>query len=96
VNNNLNPLVEAIQALERHFEAVDILVCEVTGERAFKQFDEQLHDAAMALVYDASEAVAGLGPRARRARLNLIWRDFLTKHQARDIKGSSNAGPGKS
>jgi hypothetical protein len=79
--NNPNPLVEAIEALHRHFETVDTLVYEVGGEHAFKSCDEQLHDAAMDLVYDASGAVAGLRPRARRARLNLIWRGFLAKHQ---------------
>ena len=81
MNNNLNPLVEAIEALDRHFETVNTLMFEVGGEQAFKSFDEQLHDAAMDLVYDASGAVEGLKPRARRARLNLIWREFLAKHR---------------
>jgi hypothetical protein len=65
VNSNLNLLVEAIEALDRHLEAVEALMYEVAGERAFEPFDEQLHDAAMDLIYAASEAVEGLAPRAR-------------------------------
>jgi hypothetical protein len=53
----------------------------VGGEDAFDPYDEDLATAVFKLVSTSTHAVAKLSDRARRARLNLIWRTFVAEQQ---------------
>jgi hypothetical protein len=75
-----NPLVEAVRLYEAELDAVADVMFAVGGAECLEEFDERLHREVMDLTTRSYDAVAKLGPRAREARLNLIWKDFLKKH----------------
>jgi hypothetical protein len=78
-----NPLVDAVYAHDRLLNLQGDAMFEVAGEAAFEPWDDILSAAVADLVCQASAAVAGLSPRARQARLNLIWRDFVAEQRQR-------------
>ncbi len=83
-----NPLVEAVDAYEKLLDAEGNVMFEVSGEAAFEPFDQALCDAVSGRVSTAADAIRQLSPRARRARLNAIWDDFLREQQkAREPAG---------
>lgn len=75
-----NPLADAVAELEKQYDLVATLMWEVRGERAFEPFDEELSKEIYKLIHASLKAVDNLGKRARRARLNLIWKEFLATH----------------
>jgi hypothetical protein len=76
-----NPLIMATDARDCLSDMEGDMMFEIAGESAFEPFDGELCDAVIDLVYRASESVTKLSPRARQARLNLIWRDFVAEQK---------------
>ena len=77
-----NPLFHAIAARDHAMETETDMMFEVAGDAAFDPFDEVLCEAIANLVCNSAEAVASLLPRARQARLNLIWKDFVKEQRS--------------
>jgi hypothetical protein len=75
-----NPLIMATDARDCLSDMEGDMMFAIGGEAAFEPFDSELCDAVIDLVYSASESVTKLSPRARQARLNLIWRDFQVSY----------------
>jgi hypothetical protein len=73
-----NPLIEAIRIyedlLDSHLSLVEALGYDASGPPP-AEATKILNDVQL-LVVDSAAAVSGLSGRARRARLNLLWRDF--------------------
>lgn len=74
-----NPLIAAVELFDQLLDVKTDAMMEAVGavalsnEKVFDQICEDVED----LVVHASCAVAELSPRARVARLNSIWRNFL-------------------
>lgn len=77
-----NPLIRAVNAYEDSICAGIDMMGEIGGAECLDNFDQELSDAVLKLTRSASEAVRKLSPRAREARLNLLWREFVAKHRA--------------
>ena len=73
-----NPLVHAVHVFDHHMETLYEVIFEAFGEAG--ENDDRAHDLAMDLVTDASIACARLSPRAKVARLNVLWREFREEH----------------
>ena len=58
------------------------MMYEIAGPAAFEPFDEGLCEAVEELVVSTCNATDKLSPRARHARFNLIWKDFLAEQKA--------------
>jgi hypothetical protein len=82
----MNPLDKAVDAHNNLIDAEGNMMFAVAGNAAFEPFDDELNTAVVELVCKASAAVEELSPRARRARLNLIWRDFVAEQKQRRSK----------
>lgn len=76
-----NPLIHAVMARNHALDIESDLMFEIGGEAAFDPFDEQLATDVANLVGNALDAVMQLSPRARQARLNLIWRGFIAEQK---------------
>ena len=77
-----NPLVRAVELFDRLMEAETEIERAVRGGEEFFFIDENLTHEIHRLVLKSSVSGEALSRRARIARLNLIWRDFLTEHAA--------------
>lgn len=84
-----NPLHESFDLYERLIESQGDIMHAVKGCAAFDPFDEELSGAAWDLIVDSWQACQRVSPRARRARLNAIWRDFM---RARESKQKNTEG----
>ena len=76
-----NPLFMAVDAAECLMEMESDMMFAVGGDAVFEPFDDELNSAAIDLVYSSSSAVEKLSHRARHARLNLIWKDFVKEQK---------------
>jgi hypothetical protein len=73
-----NNLLECALELDDRLSEVHCeMMYEVSGEA---DFDDELCDAVHDLISKAGDACKSLSPRARRARLNALWNDFVKKH----------------
>jgi len=90
-----NPLIEAFDVHERILEIQGAIMHTVKGDAAFEPFDEELCQAVNRLIYDSADKCRDLPPRARIARLNAIWRDWLeqTAGPREDTSGDASALP---
>ena len=73
----INLLSAAVTAQECLWEIQSNMMFEIAGESAFDPWNDMLANAVMELIDRAMESVEKLSPRARKARLNLIWMDFV-------------------
>jgi hypothetical protein len=81
-----NPLLDAFDAYDALADEHANVVHELAGCAGFD--DQALLVESYDLIQNAWDAARELSPRARRARLNLIWEDFRKKHQrARSCDG---------
>jgi len=81
---NYNPLIKAVGLFDQLMDAENEVMVTVVGEEALRKdelFDE-LYGNVQDLIMESSCSVANLSGRARIARLNLIWGDFLKEHAA--------------
>jgi hypothetical protein len=76
----MNPLAAAVEAHKLLDEAHTEMMHEIGGCAVLENFDQELFDEIYDLTFGASESVDALSSRAREARLNLIWKDFMKKH----------------
>ena len=83
-----NPLITAVDASEHLMFAEGEMMFAVAGDAAFKPFNESLSNAIVELLDTSVNAVSELSPRARQARLNLIWRDFVAEQRKMQGGGS--------
>lgn len=74
-----NLLIDACRFYDDLLDAEGMIMVQIAGEGCFEPFDEQLSGEVTMLISSAADAARALSPRARRARLNLIWREFLEK-----------------
>jgi hypothetical protein len=79
--NECNPLHEAVQTWERYLDAHAHVMVHVGDEECLDNFDEKLSIEVNDFIIDSYDAVALLSPRARRARLNARWRDFIASRK---------------
>jgi len=78
-----NPLCEATHLHNILLDMQSEMMFEIAGEAAFEPFDEELAAAVDELIYKSADAVTALSPRARHARLNAIWKDFVAVQKAK-------------
>lgn len=83
--NQPNPLQHAIDIYDHLLDAEGEMMYRVAGKAAFDPWDDALYELVVNLVFSSAEAANQLPPRARRARLNLIWKDFVKNQQ--QLKG---------
>lgn len=76
-----NSLARAIDAYNHLCDEECDLMFEIAGEAAFDPFDGDLHSAAADLICNTAHSLDNLSSRARRARINLIWKDFVTEQK---------------
>ena len=76
-----NPLCEAVALHDELLDLQGHMMAEIAGDAAFEPFDESLCAAVEELVYQSSDAVTHLSSRARHARLNVIWKDFVAEQK---------------
>lgn len=76
-----NPLIKAVEAHEKMMDAEGDMMAEIGGESVFEPFDEVLCCAVSDLGFKSLDSVCHLTGRARVARLNLIWRDFVKEQK---------------
>lgn len=76
-----NPLIEAVEVYEQLLDAQAHIMCHVGGDECLDNFDQELCDSVQNLISSTSDAVRKLSPRVKRARLNLIWKDFVREQQ---------------
>lgn len=74
-----NPLCEAVAIRDSLLEIQGEIMHAIAGDAAFEPFDETLCAAVEELIYKSADAVTRLSPRARHARLNIIWKDFVAQ-----------------
>src|ERR1700730_8298501 len=86
-----NRLIKAVELFDRLMEAETEIERAVRGGEEFLFIDEKLTDEIHGLVLRSAVSGEALSRRARIARLNLIWKDFL-KEQAAKVPASSS-GP---
>lgn len=72
-----NPLCGAVAIHDSLLEIQGEMMHAIAGDAAFEPFDEVLCAAVEDLIYKSADAVTHLSPRARHARLNMIWKDFV-------------------
>lgn len=77
-----NSLAHAVEVYNHLLEIEGNLMYAIVGDAAFTPFNETLCDDVENLVRSTSDVLTHLAPRGRRARLNLIWKDFVAE-QAR-------------
>jgi hypothetical protein len=78
-----NPLLEAYELHERLLELEVYVAFLILGDHAdFSRLHHNKADAFHKLILDAWVACGGCSPRVRKARLNAIWKDFVTKHKS--------------
>jgi hypothetical protein len=81
-----NPLCSAVQIQAGLYDIQSEMMAEIAGEAAFDPFDEVLCASVADLIDRALDAISTLSPRARHARLNLLWKEFVAEQkQKRDI-----------
>lgn len=80
-----NPLIEAIAAQDRLYEAQCEMMFEIAGDAAFEPYDELLGEAVADLIDRAPAAIEKLSPRAQQARLNLMWKGFVEEQILKTI-----------
>lgn len=78
-----NPLIKAVELFDQLMEAETEIERAVRGEEEFLFINESLTDEIHMLVLKSSISGEALSRRARIARLNLIWNDFLKQHAAK-------------
>ncbi len=89
-----NPLASAVEARQFLTGAEGDMMFEIAGEAAFEPFDDALMDAVLDLIENTAFSLDKLSPRARQARLNLIWRDFVVEQkQQRAIRSQIAVQP---
>ncbi len=89
-----NPLIAAVEAREFLTDMEGDLMFEIAGEAAFEPFDDALAEAVLGLLEKTAFSTFKLSPRARQARLNLIWRDFVVEQkQQRAIRSQIAVQP---
>ena len=81
-----NPLIDAVIAYDEFMDQHTSLMHLIAGCSVFEPYDEKFGDEVFELISGAWNGAYELSPRARQARLNLIWKDFLVKHPI-DKKG---------
>ena len=72
-----NPLIMAVDAFDCLTDMECDMMAAISGDAAFDHYDEALGSAIVGLVITSTSACFELSPRARTARLNLIWRSFV-------------------
>ena len=82
-----NPLCGAVGLRDELLEAQGQMMFEIAGDAAFEPFDEDLCNAVEELVCKSADAITHLSPRARHARLNAIWKDFVTEQKEKRLAG---------
>ncbi len=87
-----NLLIDAVRTYDQvlNMEA-DIMVA-IGGKDALKNFDEELHTEVYNLIGDAWNATIKLSDRARTARLNAIWKDFVKKYSTKQKQLTTSEG----
>ena len=80
-----NPLCEATHLHNILLDMQSEMMFEIAGEAAFEPFDEELAAAVDELIYKSADAVTALSPRARHARLNAIWKDFVAIQRQKKV-----------
>jgi hypothetical protein len=80
---NHNPLCAAVQTQDILYDFQSQMMFEIAGDAAFEPFDEALSEAVIDLIDRASTAGLHLSPRARHARFNLIWKDFVVEQKTK-------------
>jgi hypothetical protein len=78
-----NHLIKAVELFDQLMEAETEIERAVRGGEEFLLIDEKLTDEIHCLVLKSSVSGEALSRRARIARLNLIWNDFLKEHAAK-------------
>lgn len=76
-----NPLIESFFVYGHLLDLEGEAMHEVGGCAAFDPFDEKLSEEVADLISTSYNACADLSERARRARLNAIWRQFVEDHK---------------
>jgi hypothetical protein len=74
-------LIEAVEAYDKYSDALEPVGYVARGENW--SVDQKQFDEVMQLTLDAWYGVTKLAPRAKIARLNLLWREFLKKKEGR-------------
>jgi hypothetical protein len=84
-----NPLIRAVELYDEILEAQDAIMVAAVGNPALSDPDlfDRLHEEVTDLIGASSHGVVSLSARARIARLNLIWKDFLKRHAVKKTKG---------
>jgi hypothetical protein len=79
-----NPLIRAVELYDEMLDAQDAIMVAAVGNAALRDSDlfDRLHEQVTDLIGDASYGVVNLSTRAKTARLNLIWKDFLREQAA--------------
>ena len=78
-----NPLCAAVAIQDSLLEIQGEIMHAIAGDAAFEPFDDELCAAVEELIYKSTDAVTHLSPRARHARLNMIWQSFVTEQKAK-------------
>jgi len=89
-----NPLIKAVELFDRLMEAETEIERAVRGGEEFLFIDEKLTDEIHCLVLKASVSGEALSRRARIARINLIWRDFLKEQNEREKRNGHASDDG--
>jgi hypothetical protein len=72
----------AVQVWEHLLDLEGQLMFAVGGDAAFEpEFNHELCSAIEDLIMHSLDGVGELAPRARHARLNLIWKDFVAPYR---------------
>ena len=78
-----DPFIKAVENYEKSIELGIDLMLQVGGVECMDNFDHKLADEIQKLIERASSSGTKLSPRARRARLKMIWRYFVNKNKGR-------------
>jgi hypothetical protein len=76
-----NPLIEAVEIYEKLLDAEGHAMYHVGGDECLDNFDQELCGDVQNLISSTSDAIRNLSPRVKRARLNLVWKDFVREQQ---------------
>ena len=92
-----NPLIRAVELYDEMLDAQDAIMVAAVGQPALSDPDlfDRLHEEVTDLIDEASYSVVSLSARARIARLNLIWKDFVREYKnskRREIKNGNGNG----